>query len=215
MPLVLLLSSAVTNLAHRLGIFAFIIVGLLDQSVVPLPGSMDALLIVYVASRPERWWYYAICATIGTTIGGFVTYRIAKKGGKEKLEEKIGKQRAEKAYRIFDKWGFWSIFVSTILPPPVPIVPFLATAGVMQYPKRWFILAYALGRMVRFSIVALITRHYGQSIFGFFSRYYKPAMYVLIALGVLGGIFAIRYYKQLRRRKKAEDKGQVPEHNAA
>lgn len=210
-----LIFSAALSLAQRLGAFAFIIVGLLDQSVIPLPGSMDALLIFYVASRPERWWYYAICATVGTTIGGYVTYRIAKKGGKEALEKKIGKQRAEKAYHVFDRWGFWSVFVSAILPPPVPIVPFLATAGVMQYPKRWFLSAYAFGRIIRFSIVALITREYGKSIFSFLTRYYKPALYTLIVLSVIGGIFAIRFYRQLRRRKKAEDRGQVPAEKAA
>jgi membrane protein YqaA with SNARE-associated domain len=207
--------SAALNIAHRLGIFAFIIVGLLDQSVIPLPGSMDALLIFYVASRPERWWYYAIWATVGTTLGGFITYRIAKKGGKEALEKKIGKRRSEKAYKIFDKWGFWSIFVGAILPPPVPIVPFLATAGVMQYPKKWFLSAYAFGRIIRFSLVALITRQYGKSIFGFFTRYYKPALYAMIVLGVIGGIFGIRFYLQLRRRKKAEDSGRAPEREAA
>jgi membrane protein YqaA with SNARE-associated domain len=207
--------STVLNIVHRLGVFAFIIVGLLDQSVIPLPGSMDALLIVYVAARPERWWYYAIWATVGTTLGGFLTYRIAKKGGKASLEEKIGKKRAEKAYRVFERWGFWSIFVGAILPPPVPIVPFLATAGVMQYPKKWFLSSYAAGRLVRFATAALITRHYGKSIFGFFSRYYKPAIYALVVLGVIGGIFGIGFYLQLRQRKKAEDAKRVRAPRAA
>lgn len=207
--------SAAHNIVQRLGIFAFIIVGLLDQSVVPIPGSMDALVIFYVAARPDRWWYYPIWATVGTTIGGFITYRIAKKGGKVALERKIGKQRAEKTYKVFDKWGFWSIFSGAILPPPVPIVPFLATAGVMQYPKKWFLSAYASGRIIRFSIVALITKQYGKSIFGFFSRYYKPAMYSLIVLAIVGGIFAIRFYLQLRHKKKAEDAGHAPEREAA
>lgn len=209
------LFSAVLNLAQRLGVFAFIIVGLLDQSVIPLPGSMDALLIFYVASHPQMWWYYAICATVGTTIGGFVTYRIAKKGGKEALEKKIGKKRAEKAYKIFDKWGFWSIFVGAIAPPPIPIVPFLATAGVMQYPKRWFLSSYAMGRIIRFGLLALVTKEYGKSIFGFLSRYYKPALYTVIVLGVVGGFFGIRFYLQLRRREKAEDAGQLREREAA
>ena len=207
--------SAALDIAHRLGIFAFIIVGLLDQSVIPLPGSMDALLIFYVASRPERWWYYAIWATVGTTLGGFITYRIAKKGGKETLEKKIGKRRATKAYRIFDRWGFWSIFVGAILPPPVPIVPFLATAGVMQYPKKLFLFAYAFGRIIRFGIVALVTRQYGKTIFGFFSHYYKPALYTMIVLGVIGGILGIRFYLQLRRRTKVGDSGRAPEREAA
>ncbi len=207
--------SAALDLALRLGVLAFIVVGILDQSAIPLPGSMDALLIFYVASHPQRWWYYALWATVGTTVGGYITYRIAKKGGKEALEKKIGKQRAEKAYRVFEKWGFWSVFVGVLLPPPVPIVAVLATAGVMQYPKRKFLSSYASGRIVRFGLVAFVTKEYGKSIFGFFSRYYKPAFYSLLVIGVVGGFFAVRFYLKLRRRKKAEDAGQVPERHAA
>lgn len=215
MSAVLAVFSAALDLALRLGVLAFIVVGVLDQSAIPLPGSMDALLIFYVAAHPQRWWYYALWATLGTTIGGYITYRIAKKGGKEALEKKIGKRRAEKAYHVFERWGFWSVFVGVLLPPPVPIVAVLATAGVMQYPKQKFLSAYASGRIVRFGLVAFVTREYGKSIFGFLSRYYKPAVYSLIGIGVVGGFFAVRFYLQLRHRKKAEDAGQVPEHRAA
>lgn len=209
------LSSAFMNLAHRLGVLAFIVVGVLDQSVVPIPGSMDALVILYTASRPAMWWYYAVWGTVGTTIGGYITYRIAQKGGKEALEKKLGKKRADKAHQVFEKMGFWSVFVGAIAPPPVPIVPFLAVAGVMQYPKRYFLSSYALGRILRFGLVGWITSEYGKNIFGFFSRYYKPAMYSLIILGVVGGAAAIWWYLRIRRRKKAEDAGQVEQPRAA
>lgn len=211
---VLMLSTAM-DLARRLGVLAFIVVGLLDQSIVPIPGSMDALVILFTASRPQLWWYYAIWATIGTSIGGFLTYRLAKTGGKEALEKKIGEKRAKKAYRFFERWGFWSIFVGAIAPPPVPIVPFLMAAGVMQYPKQRFLTAYALGRIVRFGLVGWVTEHYGKNIFAFFSRYYRPALYSLIALAIVGGAFGIWYYLRLRRRKRAEDAGQVPRPRAA
>ena len=214
LPAIFLLSTAM-NLARRLGVVGFIAVGLIDQSIIPIPGSMDAMVIVFTASKPELWWYYALWATAGTTIGGYITYRLAQREGKEKLEEKIGKKRAEKAYQIFERWGFWSVFVGAIAPPPVPIVPFLMAAGVMQYPKRWFLSSYALGRIIRFGLVGWVTAKYGRHIFGFFSRYYKPAMYSLIVLGVLGGAAAIWWYLRIRRRKKAEDAGRVRQPRAA
>ena len=43
----------------------------------------------------------------------------------------------------------------------------------------------------------------------------QPAIYTLIVFSVIGGIFAIRFYLQLRRKKKAEDAGRVPEREAA
>jgi membrane protein DedA with SNARE-associated domain len=210
----LLLRSVIPELARRFGVLAFLGLGLLDQSIVPVPGSMDALVILFVASKPELWWYYALLATAGATLGAYVTFRIAKKGGKEALEKKIGRRRCEKAHRIFQRWGFWSIFVGTLLPPPVPIVPFLATAGVMGYPKYRFLAATASGRMLRFSIVALVTRSYGKSIFGFFSRYYKPALYTLIALAVVGGAVGLWFYLRYKRNRNTKPE-QVENRTAA
>src|SRR5512146_1261029 len=150
-PTLLLLASFL-NYVRRFGPLAFLAVGLVDQSIIPLPGSMDALLIFFVASKPELWWYYVLMATAGSTVGAYVTYRISMKEGKEALEKRIGKKRADKAYRVFDRWGFWSVFIGTLLPPPFPIVPFIAIAGVMQYPRQLFLLSYSSGRIVRFTI---------------------------------------------------------------
>ena len=37
------------------------------------------------ARSAELWFYYAVMATLGSVLGGFVTYRLARKGGKESL----------------------------------------------------------------------------------------------------------------------------------
>jgi membrane protein DedA with SNARE-associated domain len=214
MPAALLLNSTVLAFARKFGVLAFIALGLIDQSVVPAPGSLDALVILFVASKPELWWYYPILATAGATLGAYVTFRVARKGGKDALEKKLGKMRADKAHHIFSRYGFWSVFTGTILPPPVPIVPFLAVAGVMEYPTYRFLLANASGRMLRFTIVAYITKLYGKSIFQFFSRYYKPALYSLIGLAVIGGVAVLFFYLHHRRSKKSND-SHVPEHKAA
>jgi membrane protein DedA with SNARE-associated domain len=214
MPAVLLFNSTVLAFARKFGILAFLALGLIDQSVIPVPGSLDALVILFVASKPELWWYYPIPATAGATLGAYVTFRLARKGGKEALEKKLGNKRSDKAHHIFSRYGFWSVFIGTILPPPVPIVPFLAVAGVMEYPTYRFLLVNAAGRMLRFTILAYITKLYGKSIFGFFSRYYQPALYSLIGLSVIGGVVALFYYRRYRRNKRS-NKSHVPEHNAA
>jgi hypothetical protein len=42
-------------------------------------------------------------ATIGSVIGGYVTYPLARKGGKETLERKFPARALEKVYRIFER----------------------------------------------------------------------------------------------------------------
>jgi membrane protein YqaA with SNARE-associated domain len=184
-----------------------IVVGLIDNSVIPIPGGMDLFVILLTARHPEWWLYYGAFATAGAVIGGYVTYRLAKKGGKESLEKKIGKRRAQKGYQKFEKGGFSTIVVGSILPPPFPIVPVLMAAGVMQYSRKKFLGALALGRGVRFFAVAFLGKIYGTAIFDWFARYYKPLLYTFIALGVLGGMGALAYFKWYRPRHREGNEG--------
>ena len=107
-------AHSVRRWIFHLGGLGFIPLGLLDNSVIPLPGSMDVLTIVLAARKQELCLYYALTATIGSVIGGYVTYRLARKGGKETLERKFPAQTLEKGYRIFGRWGLGP---SPSLPP--------------------------------------------------------------------------------------------------
>src|SRR4051794_13654259 len=94
---------------QKLGGPGLIVVGLVDNSVIPFPGGMDFFTILLSMSHRELWWYYAMMATIGSVIGGYFTYRMGEKGGEETLEKKISKKRAEKVYKMFEKHGAWTI----------------------------------------------------------------------------------------------------------
>jgi len=181
-----------------------IAVGIADNSVIPMPGSLDVFTIWLAASEPHYWLFYAAMATAGALIGGYITYALARKGGKEALESKLSKKRVTKLYRRFERWGFWGVAVPAILPPPFPIVPFLLAAGALQFPPKRFIGSLALGRGVRFTILAGLGAMYGTAITGFFSKYYKPALTVLISLSVVAGILAlVEYYRRSRTAQPA------------
>ena len=194
-------ASASLHWLIRMGGPGLILLGLADNSIVPLPGSMDVLTIWLAASDHDRWPYYAFMATLGAVIGGYVTYRLARKGGKEALERRFPRKKIGKVYKKFEHWGFGAVAIPAILPPPFPIVPALLAAGAMQYPRKRFIAALAVGRGIRFTVVAFLGAHYGKPIVAFFSQYYEPALLVLIGLAVIGGIFALLEY--LRYRKKS------------
>jgi membrane protein YqaA with SNARE-associated domain len=119
---------------YQLGGLGFIPLGVLDNSVIPLPGSMDVLTIFLSARKERLWFYYASMATVGSVIGGFVTYRLARRGGKETLARRFPARKLEKTYKIFERWGLGAIAIPALLPPPVPMLPFLFAAGTMQYP---------------------------------------------------------------------------------
>lgn len=166
---------------------------------------MDAATILLAAAQREPWWYYAIMATVGALIGGYLTYRLGAKGGKETLERKLSKKRSQQVYHIFERYGFWSIAVSAVTPPPMPIVPILVAAGALHYPRRNFLAALALGRGVRYTLLAYLGHHYGRHILRWIGRYYQPLLYVLIGLTIVGALIALYYwvrYKQNRKHRR-------------
>jgi membrane protein YqaA with SNARE-associated domain len=183
----------------RLGGPGLVLLGIADNSVVPLTGSMDVLTIWLAARHRDLWFYYAIMATIGAVLGGYITYSLGRKGGKETIERKLNKNKAKKVFAKFDGWGFRTVCVSGMLPPPFPMVPVLLAAGALQYSRKKFVAALALGRGVRYTLVAGLGSLYGKQITAFFSRYYKPAVLVLVGLAVIGSIITLIEYLRSRR----------------
>jgi len=203
---ILLAGGWVWTWFHRLGGPGLILIGIIDNSFIPIPGGMDIFVILLSAHRPAWWPYYAAMAVVGAVFGGYLTYRLAVKGGEETLEKKVGKQRAEKVYARFKKHGFLTMVVGAILPPPFPIVAFLLAAGALHYPRKHFIAALGTGRAIRFFGIAYLAHIYGTAITHWVSQYYKPVLYTLIVLGVLGGIAALLYFNWYRPKKQREQK---------
>jgi membrane protein YqaA with SNARE-associated domain len=204
----LLLVSAIWTWIHRLVGPGLILLGIIDNSAIPIPGGMDIFVILLAAHRREWWLYYAFMAVVGAVLGGYLTYRLAEKGGEETLEKKIGKSRAQKVYDKFKKRGFATIAISAVLPPPFPMVPVLMAAGVLQYPRKKFLSALASGRAVRFLALAILGRFYGTAILASLRPYYEPLLYTLIALGGLAALAALLYFKWYRPNKQRQERSQ-------
>jgi membrane protein YqaA with SNARE-associated domain len=172
----------------HLGGIGLIPLGLIDSSVIPLPGSMDLATILLSARDKHLWFYYAAMATAGSVLGGFVTYRLARKGGKEALERKFSKRKIDKTLKAFHHWGFAAIAVPAILPPPFPLVPFLIAAGAMQYSKAKFLIALTLGRAIRYTILAFLAATYGRRILSFFLHHAYAMLFISIGIAVAAAI---------------------------
>lgn len=175
----------------HLGGIGLIPLGLLDNSLVPVPGSMDVATILLAARDKQLWFYYAAMATIGSIIGGYLTYRIARKGGQEALRKRFSKQRVQQILRTFERWGFAAIVVPAVLPPPLPIVPFLIAAGAMQYSRTKFLTALTVGRLVRYTILAFLGAIYGREIIGLFSHHGRAVLLIGLAAGVATTIIVL------------------------
>jgi membrane protein YqaA with SNARE-associated domain len=201
--------NSVWDWIHGLGGPGLILLGLSDNTpfVSAPPGSVDVCVILLAAHHPERWAYYAFMTMVGEVLGGYLTYRISRKGGKEALEKKVSKQRAEMVYRGFEKFGSITVLGGALLPPPFPFTTVLMTAGVMHYPRKKFLSALIAGRTLRFFTEACLGRIYGHQMISYFSRHYRLFMILLIVIAIAAGVGALIYflwYRPMQARKRRE-----------
>ena len=200
-----LLPTAVRSMRRwlfHLGGLGLIPLGLLDNSPIPVPGIMDVATIVMSARQQQLWLYYALMATAGSLVGGFVTYRLARKGGKEALERRFSRRKVDKVCEIFRRWGFGAIAIPALLPPPVPMVPFLLAAGAMQYPARKFLAALTLGRISRYLMLAYLAARYGRQIIAFIAEHGHPVVVGIILLLLATAAVVLYFWRGSKNKKR-------------
>src|SRR5579864_2082011 len=100
LPALFIASKLWIWIRHQGGL-GLVLLGLADNSIIPLPGSMDVLTIYFAVHHHKDWWYYALMATVGALIGGYITYRLARKGGKATLKHRLGPRRSQAIYDRF------------------------------------------------------------------------------------------------------------------
>ena len=186
----------------HLGALGFIPLGLLDSAVVPVPGSMDALTILLSARERNLWLYYALMATIGSVVGALVTYRLARKGGQEQLAKRIKPKTLKKVQQLFERWGLGAIAIPAMLPPPIPVVPFVLAAGATQYPVKKFLFALSLGRAIRYTILAFLAARSGRHILSFFKRFAHESQITMVGMLIIGAA-GVLFVMLWRRRHRA------------
>lgn len=187
---------------QRLGPFGPGLVGLADNApfVHLPPGIADACLILLCKAGHESWVYYALMITLGEVLGAYFTYRLAEKGGRELLDRKLGKERADKVHEQLEKHGFIAVF-SGALAPGLPFIPVQMAAGILHYPRKKFFTALGAGRSVRFFTEAFLGRTYGASMIDFYSRHHRVANYALISLALIASIAGAVYMARVRPKK--------------
>ena len=195
------LISVGLSLLRRWGGAGLVALGVIDSSVIPLPAGIDVLTAVLAASQKNLWLYYALMSASGSVLGGYLTYRVAREGGKETLDQRIPRDKLAQVEKRFEKWGFETVLLAGIMPPPFPAVPFIAGAGALNYPVRKFLAALALSRALRFTIVAYLGSVYGRQVLQLLGRVHLSLPVLLRILGVLivGGVAAYLFQRMRRR----------------
>jgi membrane protein YqaA with SNARE-associated domain len=173
-----------------LGFWGVGAVAVLDSSSIPVP--MDLIVAGYAWSDPHRFYLYVLMAAIGSAIGGLVPYWLGRAGGEIFLMKRIDRARYEKMRDRFERQEFLALMIPSMMPPPTPWKIFVFAAGVFEMKVASFMLAVLAGRIVRFTVVSLLTIRYGPQIVHDLTILMQQHMLaMLVALGVILIVLAV------------------------
>jgi len=203
-------TSAVPHWLSHLGAPGLFFVAVIDSSVIPLPlpGSTDLLLLWLVAHGGDPW-LLALCAIAGSILGGYTTWQVGSKGGVAALRRYVPARALERVTGWVERHGVLAVFLPALLPPPIPLLPFLLASGALGVSRRRFLVVYGAARSLRYSLVAWLAAAYGRRVVrlwsGTLNTWSTPLLCVFVGLLVAGVCFGIWKIRGWRKSEAAEE----------
>ncbi|HEY0264598.1 MAG TPA: VTT domain-containing protein [Granulicella sp.] len=222
---ILLIARARTAAAHHSGFLALLmhlglvgvfLVSIVDSSFVPLPipGITDVMIVV-LAAHHDHWPLLVALATAGSALGGYLSYQVGHTGGMAFLEKRVPPRIFERVCGWMEHHAILSVALPAILPPPMPLSPFVLAAGALNMSRRKFLTTFTISRGLRHLVAAWLGLRYGRQVLGIWNRFSdRWAATILIVLWsvilIACGIAFYRLYKtsrSLRDKHEAEPAG--------
>ncbi|MDD5254043.1 MAG: DedA family protein [Candidatus Nanoarchaeia archaeon] len=173
-----------------LGSFGLFALAFIESSFFPVPP--DILLIILCLNDPGNALLYSLICTLGSVLGAIFGYSIGYVGGKAVLDKLFKKEKVEKVHKLFEKYGFMTIFVAAFT--PIPYKVFTIAAGVFYIKLKTLIFSSVIGRGLRFFLVGSLIMLFGNNIVSFIDEYFNI---LSLAAGI---IIVIVAYVYLRKR---------------
>jgi membrane protein YqaA with SNARE-associated domain len=176
-----------------LGVF---LLAALDSCGMPLPGAMDTALVYVAWHSPGVAYWTALMAVLGSACGNVGLY-LASRHGVSRLVKEPEPGKPRKFREWFDRYGLVTVFIPALLPIPLPMKPFVISAGVMRTPFSQFFAVVLAARMLRYFGEAYLGVRMGQDAQGFLLRNGWTLTGAALALGFV--LFGLIWLNDRRR----------------
>lgn len=202
------LGAGISAQIASLGGLGIFILAIGDSSFLSIPEGNDLLIVILSAGKSwGRMAYYVGMTIAGSITGCLLLYTVGRKGGYPMLSRKFSLQAIERAERLFKKYGLLTVFIPSILPPPMPFKIFVLSAGVFRLRARDFIVAVMIGRTIRYSMWGILAVLYGNSV-----KLYMQQNLKVIGITLCGGFVLIAaitfiYYWRKPRASRSRKEG--------
>jgi membrane protein YqaA with SNARE-associated domain len=193
------------HLLLSFGIVGVLLVSIVDSSFIPLPvpGITDIMLVVLAAQHANVILLVG-AATFGSFLGGYFSYRVGQSGGMAFLERHVPPRIFKRVCSWMETHAILSVALPAILPPPMPLSPFVLAAGALHMSQQKFLTTFTVSRFARHAIAAWLGIHYGRSVLHMWNLFTdKWGTPILIALWsiilVSVGVAFFRLYRTSKR----------------
>jgi membrane protein YqaA with SNARE-associated domain len=196
--------NPIVHVFFQLGLAGLFLVSIVDSSFIPLPipGVTDIMIVVYAAAHANPFLLVAI-ATIGSALGGLFSHAVGQAGGMAFLQKHVPDRILHRVTKWMESHAILSVSLPAILPPPMPLSPFVLAAGAVCMKRSKFMTAFTVSRCIRHAIAAWLGVRYGRQVLAIWRAFSaKWAVPVLITLWtvilVSTGIAIWRLYRTSR-----------------
>jgi membrane protein YqaA with SNARE-associated domain len=188
----------------HLGALGLFFIAIVDSSPVPLPipGSTDLLLLWLVAYGGHAW-LLAVLAIAGSLVGGYTTWHLGRAEGETALRRYVPARLLGRVVGWVERHRILAVFLPAVLPPPIPLLPFLLAAGALGVSRRRFLFVYGPARTLRYSLIAWLAVAYGRHAIRLWSgnlqKWSTPLLCVFVGFLVAGTCLGIWKVSRLRK----------------
>jgi membrane protein YqaA with SNARE-associated domain len=156
-----------------------------ESSFFPIPP--DVMLAPMCLTRPRHAWRFAALTTLTSVAGGLLGYLIGRLAF-DLVQPLVGSgghyaDAFAQAQQWFGDWGIWAVFLAGF--SPIPYKVFTISAGVLGMALIPFALASAVGRGLRFFLVAALMVWGGAAMEARLRPYIDWMGWLLVALILL------------------------------
>ena len=165
------------------GPWGVFLLGFTDSLGIPLPATMDALLILVAVKAPQRAYFTALMAVLGTAGGSITLFLAARHGRRLFLKGDPPPGRRQRFERWFDHYGMLTVFVPAVVPVlPLPLKVFVVSAGALKTPFGKFLAVILLARVIRYFGEAYLGIQLGADAQTFLARHIWTIVGIVLAL---------------------------------
>jgi membrane protein YqaA with SNARE-associated domain len=196
--------STLIHVLLSFGLVGVFLVSIVDSSFIPLPipGITDIMTIVLAAQHANLFLLVG-AATAGSFLGGFFSYKVGQSGGMAFLEKHVPARIFKPVCNWMNTHAILSVALPAILPPPMPLSPFVLAAGALKMSRNKFLTTFTISRLLRHAFAAWLGVYYGRSVLRLWNMFTRkwgvPILIVIWSIIFLSvGIAFYRLWKTSR-----------------